>query len=576
MTLILPEKFNKALDVIKRSNEIAIDCETYWVHAWESKLIIGVSVYGEVDGKFFNGYFPFRHEWQTQKNLPLDSLETLAKTLNQVPNHTYHNAKFDRQRFRFEGFVLDSPFFCTMVASHMVNENSSHELEDLAEYYQIDPVANRRKQHIHAIREQIIWHAIPPEIMVPYACGDTRNTYQLKPKLVANMHKQELDHLWVDEETYSDALMHMEMVGIDIDPDMAEEFSLKATMKMAAIKRELGFDCSKDLQLANKLFKELGLPIYERGKPAKSFPEGRPTMNAAILKRLQKEAKGEAANVMVKVMEYRSHRQAKSFWYDGWREHTDCNNKIHSTYHQHGTVTTRLSSVKPNMEQIPRDMDTTPVKKLLRAPKGYELWELDYSQIEYRLAGVLSNDPIILGAYRAGSDMHKSTADRLGFTRQEAKTTNFLFIFEGGPTRFSEVFGVPFDQSKRVWQDYHNVYSVMFRFAGRVNATAAQRGYIKLWDGRRRHFKFAFESKKAWNSLVQGGAATICKRGILNIHRDKTLLSRLNNQVHDAVWALIPEYAVHTELAKLKYHLEWPSRDERFKIPFPIEAKRLA
>lgn len=574
--LVNINNFDRALEAISKLPEVAIDVETYWCQSWENKKIIGVSVYSELEGKSLSLYIPYRHEWEDMPNLPIESLERLAKALDTVPLHLFHNAKFDRQRFHMDGLRLTSPFMCTMVMSHMVNENSSHELEDLAEYYHIDLAANARKQNIHAIREQIVWHKIPPNIMVPYACGDTRNTYYLKNKLVPVMHKQELEHLWADEETYSDALMHMEITGIDIDPVMAEDFSDKAAQRMGAIKKELGFDCSKDLPLANKLFKELKLPIYERGKPAKSFPNGRPTMNAAILNRLSKEAKGEAAEVMTKIMEYRTLRQARSFWYDGWPNLMDSQNKLHPNFSQHGTVTTRLSSSNPNMQQIPRDLEKQPVKKLLRAPKGYELWEFDYSQIEYRLAGVLSNDPVILGSYRSGSDMHQSTADRLGFTRQEAKTTNFLFIYEGGPARFAEVFDVPFDESKKIWQNYHNVYSVMFSFASRVNATAAQRGYIKLWDGRRRHFKFAFESKKAWNSLVQGGAAVICKRGILNVHRDKTLLSKMNNQVHDAIWCLIPEYAIHTEIAKIKYHLEWPSRDSRFKIDFPIEAKRLA
>lgn len=580
MTIINQSNFDKSLSFISQLQEVAVDTETYWTDSWENKLIIGVSIYGEANGKHLSLYFPYRHEWETQENLALDSLERLGKVIDEIPQ-IYHNAKFDRQEFIKDGIVLKAPFFCTMVASHMVNENDSHELEDLAEKFGIDSHANARKVQIHEIRKNILWHKIPPQIMVPYALGDTRNTYHLKKRLIPILEKQELFKLWPTEEVYSDALMCTEITGIEIDPEMAEEFSFKASKRMVDIKRELGFDPAKPLPLATKLFKELKLPIYEIGKPSKQFPRGRPKMDEGTIDRLSKEASSpEAIKVMQLLLEYRGLQKARSTWYEGWLRYTDSSNKVHPTFHQHGTVTTRLSCVKPNMEQIPREDATVGAapnpKKLLRAPKGYELWQADYSQIEYRLAGVLSGDPIILDAYRSGKDMHSATGERLNLPRQGAKTTNFLFIYEGGPGRWAEVFSRPFDEAKLVYAGYHQLYHEMFKFASRVNATAAQRGFIRLWDGRRRHFKFQFETKKAWNSLVQGGAALICKHGMVRCHQDKSLLSKINNHVHDALWFEIPEFAVHTEQAKITEHLEWASRDPRFKIPFPIEWSRLA
>lgn len=582
MNLINEANYDKALACISQLKEIAIDTETFFTDSWDNKLIIGVSVYGEANTKHFNAYFPYRHEWESADNLELDSLQRLAKTLDELPQ-VYHNAKFDRQEFIKDGIYLKAPFFCTMVSSHMVNENENHDLEYLAEKFNIDPQASARKAHLHELRKSMLWHAIPPEIMVPYACHDARNTFFLKPRMQAALEKQELTNLWSTEEAYSDALMHMECVGIEIDPEMAEEFSLKVAKRMGTIKKELGFDPGKPLPLATKLFKELGLPIYEfsPGKPTKQFPRGRPKMSEPIIERLSREAKSaEAIKVMQLLLEYRGLQKARSTWYDGWVEKIDCHNKLHSTYHQHGTVNCRLSSVKPNMEQIPREDESEGAapnpKLLLRAPKGYELYEVDFSQIEYRLAGVLSGDPIILEAYKSGSDMHQVTGDRLGQTRQAAKTTNFRFIYEGGYTNYAEAVGCSLEEAKKVYQDYHSTYHIMFRYAARVNATAAQRGYIKFWDGRRRHFRLQFETKKAWNSLVQGGAARITQRAMINCHRDETMISKMCNQVHDSIWFYIPEYAVHTELAKIKYHMEWPSRDRRFIIPFPVDVKRLA
>jgi len=521
-------------------------------------------------------------EWDTAENLHYDCLGRLTEVLNKIPAHTFHNAKFDRQRFIFEGLSLDSPFFCTMVGSHILDENSSHELEDLAEHYGIDPNANKRKMNMHELRNHIVWHAIPPEMMVPYACGDTKNTWLLKRKLLPRLEKQELLELWPTEEVYSDCLMHVENTGIPINPDLADQLADKAFRRMIAIKKELGFDPAKPLPLALKLFKDLRLPIYEIGKPSKQFPKGRPKMDEGTFEKLARDAKTpEAKVVMDKVLEFRGLQKARSTWYIGWPELADKNNRLHPSFQQHGTVNTRLSANTPNVQQIPREDEESntldrQVKKLLAAPVGYELWQADYSQIEYRLAGVLSNDPIILDAYRSGNDMHSATANRLGQTRYAAKTTNFRFIYEGGPGNYAEDIGCSIEEGRRVYNYYHQIYYVMFRFARRVNSTAAQRGYIKLWDGRRRHFKFYFETKKAWNSYVQGGAALICKHGMVRIHQDKSLQSMMCSQVHDAVWFLIPAHAIHTEKKKLTEHLEWASRDSRFKIDFPVEWTRLA
>lgn len=574
--LITPDKFDRSLEIISQAEVVAIDTETYWTKSWENRRIIGASVYGEVGNRHFNGYFPFRHESSDGENLGIEKLESLAKTLDAIPLHVYHNAKFDRSRFLREGLTLNRPFYDTMLISHMVDENTSHELEDLAEMYKIDMNSNLRKKHIHEVRKQIVWHRIPLSIMEPYACGDTSNTFKLWKKLMPILSKQELTALYTVEAFYSDALMHIELRGVKIDQDFAEHMSDFCTARMYSITEKLGFDPGKDLQLAEKLFIDLRLPILERGKPSKSFPTGRPSMGEPILQKLAKKASGEAKEVMDLVLEYRGHQKARSTWYDGFIEKCDSSSRIHTTYNQHVTVTTRLSSVDPNMQQLPRDVESSPVKKMLRATPGYELWEFDYNQIEYRLAGVLSDDPVILDAYRSGSDMHSSTALRLKTTRDKAKTINFLLIYEGGPGRLAETFGISLDAARPIWEGYHHTYYHMFGFAARVNAVAAQRGYIKLWDGRRRRFRLQFETKKAWNSYVQGGAAAIVKQAIVSIHQDKEVQSRMVGQVHDSIWFEIPVGQFEEEEKKIKYHMEWPSRDERFKIPFPVETKKLA
>lgn len=600
--LISEDTFGKALLLLQEASLIAIDTETYWTDNRDQKLIIGCSTFCKLEnGKTFGAYFPFRHETTTGEsapNLPLSCMHELAETLNGEGNeHIFHNRKFDQARFLADGIELTRPFFCTMVMSHMFDENNSHKLEDLAERFKIDPTANARQKQLHALREHMLWHKIDLNLMAEYAVGDVHNTYYLYQILKVKLEKQELTHLIQGQMDYSDDLMRIENRGIRIDPVMARKFSEESIMRRWEIERLLGFDPGKQLALASLLFGTkgqiyesepkakdkwkvvgLGLPVIEVGKANKRYPDGAPLMNEGVINKLAESVTNNP--VFDLVLEYRGLVQADSFWYKGWPAHMDSTKRLHPTFNQHGTVHTRLSCNTPNVQQIPRDIENCPVKKLLLATEGYELWEFDYSQLEYRIITSYCGQTDLVDAYRSGSDFHTLTSNKLTIPRHLAKNVNFTLAYLGGPgalrryIKDKDMLGL-----RTIYNQFHEDYRQLVRTAERVNQKAAQQGYIKLWTGHRCRFKLLYETKKAWNRVIAGGGAQIVRVATYRIMRDPELATCfINSNVHDALWVEIPVGQSGNMIPKIVHHMRWPSYEnqEFWKIPFEIDYHMLA
>jgi DNA polymerase-1 len=255
-------------------------------------------------------------------------------------------------------------------------------------------------------------------------------------------------------------------------------------------------------------------------------------------------------------------------YYNSYKELCEGYGRLHPSFKQHGTVTGRLSCADPNMQQIPRD---SPIKKLFLPEPGKQLWEIDFRNIEMRLAAVYSKEPALLEIFRTEGDAHQLTADLLGISRQFAKVINFLIIYGGGKEALSYQLGIAPNKAARILDDYNNAYPRLYgaRIAA-SNACISHGGWIRMWSGRRRHFTSAYEYHKAFNSIIQGGAFEIVKRAMLNLYAFD-----IRNQVHDSVWLMINEDNAEYEVKEAE-HLMSSWTEETFNLPFTVESKRLA
>lgn len=229
----------------------------------------------------------------------------------------------------------------------------------------------------------------------------------------------------------------------------------------------------------------------------------------------------------------------------------------------------------------------TNVKSMIGAPDGCEVWEFDYSQVEFRLAVVYVECKKFADALHNGADIHAMTAQKVGAyeafptdpdkARYVGKQANFLIINRGGPKVLQKQLwdnariDLPIPLSKSFLREWHSEYPEFETFASKVERAAQQRGHIKLWNGRKRHLPDPQDCRKAFNSLIQGGASQIMQESMLELD---AYGFELIAQVHDSVWIILKKEHVEEHVSKIKEIMQWPTVD--FKLPFPVDAKKLA
>lgn len=602
------EQFLHARTVLLDADEVALDTETTKTDVWTDRYLIGLSTYCEIKGRpnqFLGFYFPFRHNhdrklFPESDNLPLEWLRELAPALEREDClWILHNAGFDINILLHEGINLGGRIRDTQNRAHLVDENFfNYELATIAKYY---CGISKLKEELKNIEKALGgWDIIPPHAMGLYAVRDVEATFKAEKEIAPKLTEDGLDQLWDDDEKYVRCLAEVMRPGILLDCQKAQELSHHADARMAEIQLELGFDPQKKVDLARKLFVSAvsnpqGFEIPpSRGllriKNKVYFPNGLPVVDEAALEWYATHHP-ECQEVVRLVLEYRGLQKAKSTWYDGFLALVGSDRRLHPGLKQHGTKTGRLSSSKPNLQQIPRDITKSPVKTLFQAPQGYELWEYDYSQAELRLITVYSADEKLDYAYREGADLHAMTRDALDImsvvdnpdtARWVGKQCNFAICYLCGAEKLQTMLWklghleVSEDHCRSFIEGWHDLYPAVKRTAYRVIGVAEKQGQIKYWNGRKRHIPHPrkVHAYKAWNSLIQGGTGQIMKIAMLKLWEDPEFTSQMVNQVHDSLWIYHRKEDFEIQDKLVKEAMGWAT--EHFSFPFPVDAKRIA
>jgi DNA polymerase-1 len=597
------EQFEAARSHLALARVVAIDTETtgLWFH--QGDRIIGISTYCLFPGDSTYSmcfYFPFRHEpkemdlFTLSENLDIEWMSELRDVIcRQDLTVIFHNSKFDLKMMRKDGLEINpatiGKLYDTMVMAQMVDENSVHSLKGLAELH-FGPGARDEERRIKKLVNKLGgWNKTSAKQMAPYACKDAELTYKLCEVLGNELVAQDLMPLWAStEEPLLHLLKEMEWTGIEVDFALASQLSEQARRRMRELEDEIGFDPLKLDLLARNLHapppEGLGIP-YDREKLSKTrtseFPLGRPEMGEDILQRYEHP-------LVDSILEYRGLVKANSTWYFGWMQKASPDQRIHPQYNsadkkeKYGTVTGRLSSSYPNIQQMPRSKDSL-VKKLLLPSPGHRLIEFDYSQAELRLASCYAEDKAYIEAFNRGVDAHADTAERVGITRQAAKHAAFTVIYGGAaPTLARTIERLEWQEEKRrihfddaeakaILDAYFTLHPNLRKMGYKTKRTAEVQGYIRLWNGKRRHFRRdePWTYRKAFNSLIQGGISQIMVETMLKIGLDKPY--RMALQVHDSIWFEVPIDGEEEHCKEIKTIMEWPS--DKFAVPFPVDMK---
>ena len=268
------------------------------------------------------------------------------------------------------------------------------------------------------------------------------------------------------------------------------------------------------------------------------------------------------------IAEYRGWQKAVSSLYDPLLEKVGPDGKIRTEFKQHGTVTSRLSASDPNLQQVPRGSSNIwngDAKSAFTSGRcGYLLIGWDYSQLELRLAASYGSESVLLNEFKRPDADPFSVLAPLIFghlskeTRQDTKTFVYANLYGAGLAKIAMQLGRPVEQVESLYENYKNSIPGIMSISKKVARLIEQRGYVRYWDGRRRHMRDKSDSYKAWNSVCQGGGAQLVKKAMLRCEEFEDDNCYMVLQVHDEITFCIKDGMVeHYEPMIVKAMTDW-------------------
>lgn len=537
-----------------------------------SDYLMGISVAYRVGNLgVFSAYFPFRHPYDPRnENLDRSVLEKLRAVFDRVPL-VFHNLKFDLHSLATIGIEPKANCYDTMLLAHMLNEElPSKSLEWLSGQYLSDGKA--RSEEFTGFVKAFGWTKVPPFLMDEYARHDAVLTLGLFELFWPKMREQQLAGLWPHESHFTRLLRKVERRGVRVDPDFCAQKSAIGRSRMDAIADELGFEVSRTSLLADYLLNELKLPVLKI-----SPKTNKPLFDKKVMEEYDDLLEASDRPDARLILEYRGWQKAVTSLYEPIVNKVDANGRVHPDFRIHGTKTGRLSCREPNLQQIPRKSSKPwngDAKRAFVPDDGFELWEFDYSQLEYRLACEYSGESELITTFNEDKvDIFtKGAIDVFGSGdssfRNTFKTHSYATLYGAGVPKIAQTLGISIERAEAIKRAVDAQYPNLSRAAKIAERRARDRGYIRYWTGRRRHFRNGEGSHKAWNSLLQGGGAELVKRAMLRLDDEiDSDRARMVLQVHDAVVFEIHRSAVDdTVPVVVKLMTDFPEFTVRLKV----------
>lgn len=517
-----------------------------------------------------SGYIPLRHKDNNVSREWIDKLYDILCKKDII----WHNQKFDYHSLKtlgmdptkFEGRQYD-----TMIIAHLVNEEiPSKELDYLCKIYLRDSKAGG--DEIKGLGLIYGWENIPARLMAPYGAYDAFLTFRLWEYFWPKLVEQELESVyWDTESPFLVLLFEMEQRGVGVDRDLASRKAERGQSRLHTIRRRLGFDPASPVALGNYLLDELGLPVLGR------TPKGKPSFAKAVMEQYDDILQASNNPTAQLVAEFRGWQKAVTSLYLPLLEKTGPDGRIRTQFKQHGTVTGRLSASDPNLQQVPRGSNKPwngdAKACFISGIPDFSLIGWDYSQIELRFAAAYGREQLLLTEFeREGADPFNVLAPIIfgtlnPDTRQDTKTFVYSNLFGAGLSKIAATLGRPEVEVRPLYERYRQSISGITEVSQQVGRLMEQKGYIKYWDGRRRHMRDKRESYKAWNSLIQGGSAQLVKKAMLRCNEFTDDDCRIVLTVHDEITFLLRTEAIPDYEPKIvKAMTDWPDFGVRFAV----------
>lgn len=508
------------------------------VYSGEDKNL-GFSIAFETKFGIVKGYFPCNHirgenleegDWKVIMDIVITKVLVL------------YNAIYDLSVINQMGYSVKT-FFCAQRIDHLINENHPVYSLNASSKRWLGYEVKEESPEFELAKLAYGWAGIPSDVMYQYAAQDASGHLEVfLAETKSKEFRPELINFWKTIEAPNIlVLSKMRQRGVRIDIPKCKFEQQRGEQRMVELEDDLGGKPSSSLWLKKTLLDELGLePVYKINKNG----EKRLTFDKDAMKEYEIELEREADSngLAKKILEYRGWQKAVSGYYIPYQRFVERDGRLRAEYKPHGTVTGRFSCSDPNLQQIPKETNKPwngSVKSCLIAEDGFGLWELDYSQLEFRLAASASKEQGLLEIFDDDDrDVFTEMAAQLEMERNPTKTLNYTIQYGGGVGRIKKVFGVPASKAKSIIDNYYDTYPNLKKATQMYGQMAKRYGYVDIWSGRRRHFRKPKEEHyKAFNSYIQGGASDIVKKVMVMIDQEglNNEECRLLLQVHDSL-----------------------------------------
>jgi DNA polymerase-1 len=444
------------------------------------------------------------------------------------------------------------------IASYLLDPARRHDLDALAAEHLSATRPDWKKALGTGAKARPSTTATVPEAR-DYACESAAFVERLAARLLPWLETDGTVDLYRNLEIpLVPVLVRMERAGVMIDLDLLGQIAREINRELARITQEAydlaggEFAIGSPVQLRTVLFERLKLPVVKRTKTG-------PSTDAEVLRQL-----AETHPLPAKILEHRQLDKLRSTYVEALPLLVDPEtHRVHTTFNQTVAETGRLSSDSPNLQNIPiRSEVGRRIRSAFVAPPGCRLVSVDYSQIELRILAHVSQDPLLVEAYREAKDIHTRTACQLfgampsevtANQRRQAKTVNFAVIYGISAFSLAHDLSMSVAQAQALISRYFETYAGVRRYREEALARARRTGHVTTLFGRKRYVPDlnadnrnvrAYAERVALNTPIQGSAADLIKRAMLVVDRrlsEERLRSRLLLQVHDELLFEAPE-----------------------------------
>lgn len=540
-------EIKELVTMLSKANEFAFDTETSSLDPLTCE-IVGMSFSTKAGNGWYVPVDEDAENWQETINAFKLILEDETKTI------VGQNIKYDIQVMRQKGVDIKAKLFDTMLAHYIIDPDGRHGMDLLAENYlsyspvSIETLIGKKGKKQGSMKD------LKPEDISDYACEDADITLQLKEKFAPEVKERNGQKVFSEIECpLINVLSDMEMEGIKLDKGFLEEYS-------GELQQEIAAQMEKVYELAGEEFnlnspKQMGEVLFDRlnlDAKAKKTKSGQYKTDESTLQKL-----GAKHDIVAHILDYRQLTKLKSTYVDALPNMVnEKTGRIHTSFNQAVAATGRLSSDKPNLQNIP--IRTEKGRKVRAAftsrSEDFEILSADYSQVELRIVASISGDEAMIEAFNSGMDIHTATAAKVyGITPEEvtrdqrssAKAVNFGIVYGQGAFGLADNLGIKRSEAKTMIEQYFEKYAGLKQYMDDIVIKAREHGFVETLTGRRRYLRDinsgnftvrGFAERNAINSPIQGTAADLIKIAMINIQAEmkkRELKSRMILQVHD-------------------------------------------